>query len=126
MADSININGVTYDADEMYTRTLTIHGVQPTDFEDYRYLNVLVLHKNRATGAGGQAQAEYRYNELSDLDKFHKHAYPYSLDVTMITASDKKGRQVQVIVKADFDNVTELELTPKKAKTAPTTQRPTQ
>lgn len=121
MADSVTIDGVTYEPDEMYTRRLTVHGVQPTDFEEYRYLNVLVLHTNRATGAGGQAQAEYRYNELSHLDKFHKHAYPYNIDVTMITASDKKGRQVQVIVKADFDNVVELELAPKRAKTATTT-----
>ena len=36
------------------------------------------------------------------------------LDVAMITASDRKGRQVQVIIWADFDNVKEMELVERK------------
>lgn len=116
---SIVIDGVTYDADETYKRTLTVHGAEPTDFEDWRYINVLVNHKNRKPNAGGSAQAEYRYNDLNDLGKFHARQYPYTLDVTMITASDRKGRQVQVIISADFDNAQELELVPLNKKPAP-------
>lgn len=111
----IVINGVTYEPEEVYKRTLLVHGAEPTDFEDYRYVNVLVNHKNRNELAGGMAQAEYRYNELADLDKFHEHQYPYYLEVGMITASDRKGRQIQVIVYADFANAKEMELVERKS-----------
>lgn len=115
----IVINGVTYEPEEVYKRTLLVHGAEPTDFEDYRYINVLVNHKNRNEQAGGMAQAEYRYNELADLEKFHQHHYPYYLEVGMITASDRKGRQIQVIVFADFANAKEMELVERKAGTKP-------
>lgn len=111
---SIVVNGVTYDADEIYQRTLKVHGAEPTDYEDYRYINVLVNHKNRNPSAGGEAQAEYRYHNLEDLTKFHSKEYPYLLNVKMITASDKKGRQIQVIVSADFDSAKEMELVERK------------
>lgn len=118
MQQPIVINGVTYEPDEIYTRTLKVHGVEPTDFEDYQYLNVLVNHRNRNANAGGEAQAEYRYHHLEHLQNWHAHQYPYIIKVDMITASDKKGRQIQVIVKADFDNVQELEFVPRKKTSA--------
>lgn len=109
----IVIDGVTYHPDELYTRKLLVHGAEPTDFEEYRYINVLVNHPNRKSQAGGVAQAEYRYNNLDDLKKFHEHEYPYYLNVHMVTASDRKGNQVQVIVFADFANAQEMELVPR-------------
>lgn len=112
----IIIDGVTYHADEIYTRSLLVHGAEPTNYEDYQYINVLVNHVNRNAKAGGMAQAEYRYNVLEDLKKFHEHEYPYYLDVKMVTASDRKGRQIQVIVHADFANAKEMELVPKERK----------
>lgn len=108
------INGVTYEADEIYRRTLKVHGVEPTDFEDYQYLNILVNHRNRNANAGGEAQAEYRCHNLEELQKWHAHQYPYLINVDMITATDKKGRQIQVVVRADYDSVQELELVPRK------------
>lgn len=104
----IIIDGVKYSADEVYQRKLMVHGAQPTDYEDYKYVNVLVLHPNRKTGAGGHAQAEYRYDNLADLDKFHQHEYPYLLPCHMVTASDRKGNQVQIILFADFANAVEM------------------
>lgn len=122
----IVIDGVTYHPDEIYTRSLLVHGAEPTNFEDYKYINVLVNHYNRNPNAGGMAQAEYRYRDLADLSKFHEHEYPYYLDVKMITASDRKGRQIQVIVHADFANAKEMELVPRERKPkvtpAPTTK----
>lgn len=108
--EPIIIDGVKYLADELYTRNILIYGVQPTDFEGYHYVNVLALHPNRKSGAGGQAQSQYRYDDLADLDKFHQHQYPYFLPCTMVTASDRKGNQVQIIVHADFANVKEMQL----------------
>ena len=110
----IVVDGVTYEPDEFYKRTLLVHGAEPTNYEEYQYINVLVNHKNRNDKAGGMAQAEYRYINLDDLKKFHSYQYPYMLDVAMITARDRKGRQVQVIIWADFDNVKEMELVERK------------
>lgn len=112
----IVIDGITYHPDEVYTRSLLVHGAEPTNFEDYKYINVLVNHYNRNPNAGGMAQAEYRYNDLGDLSKFHEKEYPYYLDVKMITASDRKGRQVQVIVFADFANAKEMQLVEREKK----------
>lgn len=112
---SIVVDGVTYEPEEFYKRTLLVHGAEPTNYEEYQYINVLVNHKNRNDKAGGMAQAEYRYINLDDLKKFHAHQYPYMMDVLMITASDRKGRQIQVIISADFDNVKEMELVERKS-----------
>lgn len=110
----IVIDGVEYSPDEVYRRTLTVYGAEPTDFEDYRYVNIVVLHQNRKNGAGGQAPALYRYDNLNDLNKFHEHKYPYTLPCDMVTASDKKGNQVQMILFAHFQDVKELELVPRQ------------
>lgn len=116
--DEITVNGVTYDADEVFKRTLTIKGAEPTDYEEWRFITVLVDHKNRKENAGGTAQAVYRYDDLSDLSKFHEHQYPYTLDVVMTTVTDKKGSQIQQILTADFANATEMVLMPRKPKAA--------
>lgn len=116
MNDDIIVNGIKYDADEVFSRTLTIKGAEPTDYEEWRFITVLVDHKNRKDNAGGTAQAVYRYDDLSDIHKFHEHQYPYSLNVVMTTVTDKKGGQVQQILSADFANAVELMLVPRKAK----------
>lgn len=115
--DDITVNGVTYDADEVYERTLLVHGAQPTNYEQYDYVNVLVNHKNRkeANGlkSGGQAQAQYRFGTSADIHKFNDHEYPYYLNTKMTTTSDKNGNPIQVILWADFANAQEMELVPR-------------
>lgn len=122
----ITVNGETFDPSDFYQRKLLIIGVQPTNYESYVFVDVLVLHKNTKTTqtgekAGGFAQAIYRYNDLSDLNRFNESQYFYYLDVVMTDIVDKKGNTVPLILFADFANVQELELVPRK-KQAPTTQ----
>ena len=122
----ITVNGETFDPTDFYQRKLSVIGVQPTNYESYVFVDVLALHKNTKTTqtgdkAGGSAQATYRYNDLADLPKFNEHQYPYMLDVVMTDIVDKKGNTVPLILFADFANVQELELVPRK-KQAPTTQ----
>lgn len=114
----ITVNGKTFEPDEVYTRKLNVFGVQPTNYEQYVFLDILSQHKNTKVTqdgdqAGGTAQATYRYNDLNDLHKFNSHQYPYQLDVVMTDISDKKGNTVPVILHADFDNVVELQLLPR-------------
>tara|TARA_B100000530_G_C15690201_1_gene381725 strand:- start:211 stop:615 length:405 start_codon:yes stop_codon:yes gene_type:complete len=114
MSDTIEVNGIKYDADEITQRTLVIKGMQPTDFESYQFLEVLAELRNKKPNAGGRAQAGYRYAELSDHTKFNEHQYPYKADVKMITTVDKKGEQVQEIIWVDFANIQELVTIPRK------------
>lgn len=114
MSDTIVLNGVTYDADEVTDRTLIIKGQQPTDYESYQFIEVLAELRNKKTNAGGRAQAGYRYAELSDFSKFNEHQYPYRANVKMVSTVDKKGEQVQEIVWVDFANVEELVTIPRK------------
>lgn len=114
MSDTIEVNGVTYDADEITSRTLVIKGMQPTDYESYQFLEVLAELRNKKPNAGGRAQAGYRYSELADHVKFNEHQYPYKADVKMITTVDKKGEQVQEIIWVDFANIEELVTIPRK------------
>lgn len=106
--DTIVLNGITYDADEVTERTLVIKGQQPTDYEGWEYIEVLAELRNKKTNAGGRAQAGYRYSELSDYPKFNEHQYPYKANVKMISTVDKKGNQLQEIVWVDFANIEEL------------------
>lgn len=106
----IIIDGIEYQPDEIYKRNLLVYGAQPTDFEDYRYVNIISLHTIKKLGSKGQAQALYRYDNLEDLDKFHAHQYPYFLPCHMITATDKKDNQIQIVLHVDFDNVKEMQL----------------
>lgn len=106
----IVIDGVEYHPDEVYNRSLLVFGVEPTDYEDYRYVNIIAMHTNRKPDAGGQAQAQYRYNNLEDLAKFHQHQYPYYLSTKMVTATDRKGNQIQVVIFADFANAKEMQI----------------
>lgn len=106
----IVIDGVEYHPDEVYSRNLLVFGVEPTDYEDYRYVNIIAMHTNRKPDAGGQAQAQYRYNNLEDLAKFHQHQYPYYLSTKMVTATDRKGNQIQVVIFADFANAKEMQI----------------
>lgn len=112
--DTIVLNGVTYDADEVTERTLVIKGQQPTDFEDYKFIEVLAELRNKKPNAGGRAQAAYRYSDLSDHNKFNEHQYPYKANVKMISTVDKKGNQVNEIVWVDFANIEELATIPRK------------
>lgn len=106
------VDGIEYQPDEIYQRNIMVYGVQPTDYEDYQYVHILALHPNRKAGAGGQAQSLYRYDNLNDLNKFHEHKYPYLLPCDMVTASDKKGNQIQVILFAHFEQIKEMILVP--------------
>ena len=122
----ITINGETFEPSDFYQRKLLVNGVQPTNYENYVFLDILANHKNTKTTqtgdkAGGTAQTTYRYQDLSDLPKFNEHAYPYYLDVVMTDTVDKKGNSIPVILFADFANVQEMELVPRK-KQAPTAQ----
>lgn len=114
MSDTIEVNGITYDADEVNERTLVIHGQQPTDFEQWEYIEVLAQLRNKKTNAGGRAQAGYRYADLSDYTKFNEHQYPYKADVKTITTVDKKGNQITEIIWVDFANVEEMVTIPRK------------
>lgn len=114
MSDTIEVNGIKYDADEVNERTLIIHGQQPTDFEQWEYIEVLTQLRNKKTNAGGRAQAGYRYSELSDYTKFNEHQYPYKADVKTITTVDKKGNQITEIIWVDFANVEEMVTIPRK------------
>lgn len=109
MSDTtIKLNGVTYDADEVTSRTLTVKGMQPTDYEGWEYIEVLAELRNKKTNAGGRAQAGYRYADLKDYVKFNEHEYPYKVDVKMVSTVDKKGNKVDEIVHVDFASVEEL------------------
>lgn len=106
--DTIVLNGVTYEFDEVTERSLIIKGQQPTDFEDYKFIEVLAELRNKKPNAGGRAQAAYRYSDLSDHIKFNEHQYPYKANVKMVSTVDKKGNQVNEIVWVDFANIEEL------------------
>ena len=125
----ITVNGETFDPTDFYQRKLSVIGVQPTNYESYVFVDVLALHKNTKTTqtgdkAGGSAQATYRYNDLADLPKFNEHQYPYILDVVMTDIVDKKGSTVPLILFADFANVQELELVPRKKQASTATVAP--
>lgn len=115
MSEVIELNGEVYDVDDLFERVLVVKGAQPTDYEEWKFIDVLVDLRNKKPNAGGVAQAAYRYRDLADLNKFHEHEYPYKLKVKMASTVDKKGNQVQEIVWADFANATELELAPRKS-----------
>lgn len=112
----IVIDGVEYHPDEVYERSLLVFGVEPTDYEEYKYVNIIAMHTNRKPDAGGQAQAQYRYNNLDELKKFHEHQYPYYLKTKMVTATDRKGNQIQVVIFADLANAKEMEIVPRERK----------
>lgn len=114
MSDTIVLNGVTYDAEEVTERTLLIHGQQPTDHEGWQFIEVLAQLRNKKTNAGGRAQAGYRYAELKDHPNFNEHQYPYKADVKIVSTSDKKGNQVNEIVWVDFASIEEQVIIPRK------------
>lgn len=114
MQDKIELNGITYDVDELTERTLVVYGAQPTDYEKWKFIDVIVQLRNKKTDAGGYAQTIYRYADLADIHKFHEHQYPYKLKVKMASTVDKKGNELNEIVWADFANATELELVDRK------------
>lgn len=117
----ITLNGQTYEPDDFYKRKLFVVGVQPTDYEDYQYVNVAVLHKIKTKDAGGQAQVFYKHMDLADLKQFNEHEFPYYIDVVMTTVTDKKGEPHPVILKADFSSIQEMQLVERK-KTATKTE----
>lgn len=114
MSDTIELNGITYDADEVTERTLVIKGQQPTDYEGWEYVEVLAELRNKKTNAGGRAQAGYRYADLKDYVKFNEHEYPYKVNVKMVSTVDKKGNKVDEIIWVDFANVEEQVMIPRK------------
>lgn len=114
MSDTIVLNGITYDADEVTERVLVIKGQQPTDYESYQFIEVLAELRNKKPNSGGRAQAGYRYSDLNDHTKFNEHQYPYKATVKMISTVDKKGEKVDEIVWVDFANVEELVTIPRK------------
>lgn len=122
MNDSIVLNGVTYDVDELTERTLIVYGAQPTNYEQWQFIDVLVQLRNKKADAGGTAQAIYRYAQLADLNKFHEHQYPYKVNVKMAATVDKKGNEVNEIVWADFANAQEMQLLPRKSDIKPLNQ----
>lgn len=117
----IIVDGQTIPADELTKRTLIVHGAQPTDYEQWQFIDVLVQLRNKKPDAGGTAQALFRYADHMDMHKFNAHQYPYKLDVLMADTVDKKGDVVQQIVYADFANVREQMIVPR---TQPQKPRP--
>lgn len=118
--NEIVINGVTYDVDEVYQRRLLVDGAEPTNYEQWTYINVAVKTRTRKADAAGNFQSLYRYDDLADLPKFHESQYPYYLDVKMVTVTNKKGEDVQQILWADFANTVEMELVPRSKATKAT------
>lgn len=119
----VTVNGETFQPHELSQTKLLVHGVQPTDYEDYTYVGILAQHRNikstqSGLKAGGNAQAEYRYHNLDDLVKFHEYKYPYILDVVTAKTTDKKGKIVDAVLFVDFSNVQEMELKPIVKKSA--------
>ena len=109
----IVVNGETIPAEELTQRTLLVKGIQPTDYDQWQFIDVLVDLRNKKPDAGGTAQAAFRYADHMDAHKFNAHAYPYKLNVLMADTVDKKGNVVQQIVQADFANITEMQLVPR-------------
>lgn len=114
----VTINGVTYEPEDIFSRRLLVNAVDPTDFEQYQHINILALHKLKSKDSGGLGQTIYKYSDLSDLKKFHEHEYPYYVDVAMTTVADKRGNMTPVVLYVDFSSVQELELVPRKNKSA--------
>lgn len=124
LTKSVTVNGETFQPHDLSQTKLLVHGVQPTDYEDYTYVGILAQHRNikstqSGLRSGGSAQAEYRYHNLDDLNKFHEHKYPYVLDAVTAKTTDKKGKIVDVVLFVDFANVQEMELKPVSKKSAP-------
>ena len=111
--EEITVNGQTLQIDELTQRTILVKGAQPTDYEQWQFIDVLVDLRNKKADAGGTAQAIYRYGDHMDMHKFNQHQYPYKLNVLMADTVDKKGDVVQEIVYADFANATEMQLVPR-------------
>lgn len=119
LTKAITVNGETFQPHELSQTTLLVHGVQPTEFEKYVYVNILAQHRNvKVAGDGkrsyGNAQAEYRYNNLEDLPKFGEVQYPAYFKVVTAKTADKKGNIVDVVLYVDFADVTSLSLVPQK------------
>jgi hypothetical protein len=128
LTQPITVNGQTYDPSDVYQRKLFVHGVQPTNYESYVFIDVLASHKNTKTTqngeqAGGTAQAIYRYQDINDIHKFNEHQYPFYLDVVMTDIVDKKGDTIQVILDADFNSIQEMQFVPRQ-KSKPATVAP--
>lgn len=124
----VTVNGVTYEPTDLNQMTLLVIGVQPTNYDKWKRLNVLALHNNvkqTADGdkSGGRAQSVYLYDELDDLDKFHEYKYPYYLPVVATKTANMKGELDDLILHVDFANITELDLVPRNQK--PTNAAPT-
>lgn len=119
MNQPLTVDGVEYDPTDFYQRRLLVMGIQPTNYEQFTFIDILAMQKNVKTTqngekSGGYAQASYRHNEIMDVHKFNAHPYPYYIDVVMTDIVDKKGNSVQLILNADFNSITELQITPRK------------
>ena len=117
----VTVNGETFEPHEMSQGVLIVDGAQPTDYEEYNYITVLTKFRNIKTTqtglrSGGYAPASYRYAELSDLDKFHQHKYPYTVPVVTAKTSDKNGEVVDILLYVDFANAQEQMLVPRNQK----------
>lgn len=128
LSKAITVNGETFEPHELSQTKLLVHGVQPTDYEEYTYVGILAQHRNvkstqSGLKAGGNAQAEYRYQELSHLQKFHQFRYPYLADVVTAKTTDKRGNIVDLVLYVDFTNIQEMQLVPSTAKNSVTTSK---
>ena len=122
MTKNTTVNGFEFEPTDYRQGLILVHGVEPTEFEKYLYCNILAQHKNvKETDrfrAGGNAQGNYLYSPLEDIEKFHQHKYPYYLPVVTVKVADKKGDLKDLIVHADFDSIQELQLVPRNQKPA--------
>ncbi|MFW2177489.1 MULTISPECIES: hypothetical protein [unclassified Moraxella] len=114
----ITVNNITYEPQDLTQGTLLVHGVEPTDFEQWTYCNLLAQHKNAKQSdnyhAVGTAQGSYLYSELSDMVRFYEHQYPCYVPVVTTKIADKKGRMRDLVLHVDFDNIRELQLVPRQ------------
>lgn len=121
----IEFNGVNYDEFDVYKRRMLVEGVQPTDFtnretgKNYNYLTVTVLETNRKDGALGKGSANYRFGTSADIARFNEFEFPLLVEATMVNGTDKGGETLGMILDIDFATAQEMELTPKKQKSAP-------
>lgn len=124
--NDINFDGVNYYADEQVIKSLLVIGTEPTDWEQYNRVNILVLHRNAKESngikAGGTAQANYHYGHANDVYKFHEIGYPMRIDAKVVTTTDRKGNKVELVVDIDFKNVKKLEWTEVKSTSSTNTK----
>lgn len=121
LTNPVEVNGKVYQPEDLNQSILLVDGVEPTEFEQYLYCNILAKHTNgKQTDkyhAVGKAQGAYLYPVLEDMPKFYDISYPCRLSVVTTKMADKKGKMRDLVLFVDFANAVELDLVPRKPRT---------